>query len=232
MANYLFYSPQLDGVSNPNSVPPMSNSKKPAGSSPGLQPGNGMGHSDLPTLNVPDLNLTPQFGPLLGQQRHPQHQPVHREPHSAHNSHNVNRSRKMEMHDQMSFLSSPMPAGLMGDANMQHLPYFYASPAYNPMAGSSPAYHPMGATYSPLFGVPSPLMFGVGPDGQSFEPLPESAMWKRTAAAAYALPSATTSPKHDPPPPPPPDVQFSATPGSNSALFSRTHDPTVDDGTT
>jgi len=179
MANYLFYSPQLDGVSNPNNVPPMSNGKKPASSSPGLQPGNSMGRNDLPTLNVPDLNLTPQFGPLLGQQRHSQYQPVHREQQHAHN---VNRNRKMEMHhggqDQMSFLSSPMPAGLMNDANMQHLPYFYASPAYNPMAGSSPAYHPMGAAYSPLFGVPSPLMFGVGPDGQSFEPLPEPAMWK------------------------------------------------------
>lgn len=87
--SYLFYSPQLDGMPVPQGgVPPMSaNQNVHTNSSPQLAGVNGN------PMMAPDLNLTPQFGPLLGARTHdprgssmpevdfvPQYMPVYTSP--------------------------------------------------------------------------------------------------------------------------------------------------------
>merc|ERR1719204_2543503 len=119
---------------------------------------------------APDLNLTPQFGPLLG---------------SRSNQHDPRTTSNMPDVD-VSFLNSPLPNGMTqsGPEHSHFVPQYmpvYTSPAYNPMGGA-PA-------YSPMFGVPaSPMFYGAqpnrgGPKQQSFDPLPESS-WSASAKEA------------------------------------------------
>jgi len=158
--SYLFYSPQLDGMPVPQGgVPPMSASQNVhTNSSPQLA-----GVSGNPMNMAPDLNLTPQFGPLLGAR-----------------THEVRSTSNMPEVD-VSFLNSPLPNGMNDSHHPSHqhlVPQYipvYTSPAYNPMGGA-PAVTP---SYSPMFGVPaSPMFYGAqpnrGPKQQSFDPLPDT----------------------------------------------------------
>jgi pumilio RNA-binding family len=144
-------------------VPPMSASQNVhTNSSPQLA---GVGGN--PMSMAPDLNLTPQFGPLLGSRSN------HHDPRTTSNMPDVD----------VSFLNSPLPNGMtQSGAEHSHFVHqympVYTSPAYNPMGGA-PA-------YSPMFGVPaSPMFYGAqpnrgGPKQQSFDPLPESS-WSASA---------------------------------------------------
>jgi len=184
--SYLFYSPQLDGMPVPQGgVPPMSSSQNVhTNSSPQLPPMSssqnvhtnsspqlaGVGGNPL---MAPDLNLTPQFGPLLG----------------ARGTHNDPRQQSNMPDVDVSFLNSPLPNGMTEPNPHSHQQHFvpqympvYTSPAYNPMGGA-PA-------YSPMFGVPaSPMFYGAQPNRggakqQSFDPLPDTS-WSASAKDSY-----------------------------------------------